>query len=164
MKCNYCDFVWEDEEEYGKHLNATHTKCFHCSTVFNNDEFDDDYAICGKCREKKNEDQIAKEIAKMSDGEVVQNVEKYFPKWTATESMKRMLIKYGHLDEQVYFLEILRLESLCRRAAEEIKMLDDKLQEISPDPDGTHTSVNLLSRLDGRIGGWYTMAEPKEEK
>jgi len=163
MKCNYCDFVWEDEEEYGKHLNATHTKCFHCSTVFNNDEFDDDYAICGKCREKKNEDQIAKEIAKMSDGEVVQNVEKYFPKWTATESMKRMLIKYGHLDEQVYFLEILRLESLCRRAAEEIKMLDDKLQEISPDPDGTHTSVNLLSRLDGRIGGWYTMAERSEE-
>ena len=119
MKCNYCDFVWEDEEEYGKHLNATHTKCFHCSTVFNNDEFDDDYAICGKCREKKNEDQIAKEIAKMSDGEVVQNVEKYFPKWTATESMKRMLIKYGHLDEQVYFLEILRLESLCRRAVSE---------------------------------------------
>ena len=163
MKCNYCDFVWEDEEEYGKHLNATHTKCFHCSTVFNNDEFDDDYAICGKCREKKNEDQIAKEIAKMSDGEVVQNVEKYFPKWTATESMKRMLTKYGRLDEQVYFLEILRLESLCRRAAEEIKVLDDKLQEISPDPDGTHTSVNLLSRLDGRIGGWYTMAEPNEE-
>lgn len=33
MKCNYCDFVWEDEEEYGKHLNATHTKCFYCSTV-----------------------------------------------------------------------------------------------------------------------------------
>ena len=42
MKCNYCDFVWEDEEEYGKHLNATHTKCFYCSTVFNNDEFDDE--------------------------------------------------------------------------------------------------------------------------
>jgi len=110
------------------------------------------------------EDQIAKEIAKMSDDEVIQNVEKYFPKWTATESMKRMLTKYGRLDEQVYFLEVLRLESLCRRAAEEIKMLDDKLQEISPDPDGTHTSVNLLSRLDGRIGGWYTMAEANEEK
>ena len=56
MKCNYCDFVWEDEEEYGKHLNATHTKCFHCSAVFNNDEFDDDYAICGKCREKESEE------------------------------------------------------------------------------------------------------------
>jgi acetyl-CoA carboxylase beta subunit len=56
MKCNYCDFVWEDEEEYGKHLNAAHTKCFHCSTVFNNDEFDDDYAICGKCREKESEE------------------------------------------------------------------------------------------------------------
>jgi DNA-directed RNA polymerase subunit RPC12/RpoP len=56
VKCNYCDFVWEDEEEYGKHLNATHTKCFHCSTVFNNDEFDDDYVICGKCREKENEE------------------------------------------------------------------------------------------------------------
>ena len=109
-----------------------------------------------------NEDQIAKEIAKMSDDEVIQNVEKYFPKWTATESMKRMLTKYGRLDEQVYFLEILRLESLCRRAAEEIKMLDDKLQEISPDPDGTHTSVNLLSRLDGRIGGHY--AHPSLEE
>ena len=110
------------------------------------------------------EEKIAKEIAKMTDDEVIQNVEKYFPKWTATESMKRMLIKYGRLDEQVYFLEVLRLESLCHRAAEEIKMLDDKLQEISPDPDGTHTSVNLLSRLDGRIGGWYTMAEPNEEE
>ena len=56
MKCNYCDFVWEDEEEYGKHLNTTHTKCFYCSNVFNNDEFGDDYAICGKCRDKENEE------------------------------------------------------------------------------------------------------------
>ena len=56
MKCNYCDFVWEDEGEYGKHLNATHTKCFYCSNVFNNDEFGDDYAICGKCRDKENEE------------------------------------------------------------------------------------------------------------
>ena len=110
------------------------------------------------------EEHIAKEIAQMSDDEVIQNAKKYFPESTATAVIKRMLTKYGRLDEQVYFLEILRLESLCRRAAEEIKMLDDKLQEISPDPDGTHTSVNLLSRLDGRIGGWYTMAEPNEEK
>ena len=110
------------------------------------------------------EDQIAKEIVQMSDDEVIQNVKKYFPGSTATAVMKRMLTKYGRLDEQVYFLEILRLESLCRRAAEEIKVLDDKLQEISPDPDGTHTSVNPLSRLDGRIGGWYTMAEPNEEE
>ena len=58
--------------------------------------------------------------------------------------------------------EIIRLKSLCRRAADEIKMLDDKLQEISPDPDGTHTSVNLLSRLDGRIGGHY--AHPSLEE
>ena len=109
------------------------------------------------------EDQIAKEIAQMSDDEVIQNAKKYFPESAATAVMNRILTKYGRLDEQVYFLEILRLESLCRRAAEEIKMLDDKLQEISPDPDGTHTSVNLLSRLDGRIGGWYTMTEPNEE-
>jgi hypothetical protein len=110
------------------------------------------------------EEQIAKEIVQMSDDEVIQNVKKYFPESIATAVMKRMLTKYGRLDEQVYFLEILRLESLCRRAAEEIKMLDDKLQEISPDPDGTHTSVNLLSRLDGRIGGWNTMAERSEEE
>ena len=118
------------------------------------------------------EDQIAKEIAKMSDDEVIQNVEKYFPKWTATESMKRMLTKYGRLDEQVYFLEILRLESLCRRAAEEIKMLDDIIIDyeegnasIPKRENGCYgyASVNLLSRLDGRIGGWYTMAEPNEE-
>ena len=51
----------EDKEylqmkDNGNHLNATHTKCFHCGTVFNNDEFDDDYAICGKCREKESEE------------------------------------------------------------------------------------------------------------
>ena len=119
------------------------------------------------------EDQIAKEIAQMSDDEVIQNVKKYFPESAATAVMKRMLTKYGRLDEQVYFLEILRLESLCRRAAEEIKMLDDIIIDyeegnasIPKREDGCYgyASVNLLSRLDGRIGGWYTMAEPKEEK
>jgi len=65
------------------------------------------------------EDQIAKEIAQMSDDEVIQNAKKYFPESTATAVMKRMLTKYGRLDEQVYFLEILRLESLCRRAVSE---------------------------------------------
>ncbi len=119
------------------------------------------------------EDQIAKEIAKMSDDEVIQNAKKYFPESTATAVMKRMLAKYGRLDEQVYFLEILRLESLCRRAAEEIKMLDDIIIDyeegnasIPKIEDGCYgyASVNLLSRLDGRIGGWYTMAEPNEEK
>ena len=60
MKCKYCDFAWEDEEEYGKHLNATHTRCFYCSSVFSNDQFDDDYAICGKCRDKENEEDTSK--------------------------------------------------------------------------------------------------------
>ena len=120
-----------------------------------------------------NEEQIAKEIAKMSDDEIIQNAKKYFPESAATAVMKRMLTKYGRLDEQVYFLEILRLESLCRRAAEEIKMLDDIIIDyeegnasIPKKEDGCYgyASVNLLSRLDGRIGGWYTMAEPNEEK
>jgi hypothetical protein len=119
-----------------------------------------------------NEDQIAKEIAKMSDDEVIQNAKKYFPESAATAVMKRMLTKYGRLDEQVYFLEILRLESLCRRAAEEIKMLDDIIIDYEegnasiPKREGGcygYASVNLLSRLDGRIGGWYTMTEPNEE-
>ena len=48
------------DEEMGKKvlaaLNENFTRCFYCSSVFSNDQFDDDYAICGKCREKESEE------------------------------------------------------------------------------------------------------------
>jgi hypothetical protein len=56
MKCNYCDSTHKTKAEYHAHLNKKHTRCFYCSSVFNNDQFDDDYAICGKCREKESEE------------------------------------------------------------------------------------------------------------
>jgi len=56
MKCNYCDSTHKTKAEYHAHLNKKHTRCFYCSSVFNNDQFDDDYAICGKCREKENKE------------------------------------------------------------------------------------------------------------
>lgn len=37
-------------------LNENFTRCFYCSSVFSDNEFDDDYAICGKCRDKENEE------------------------------------------------------------------------------------------------------------
>ena len=46
------------DEEMGKKvlaaLNENFTRCFYCSSVFSDNEFDDDYAICGKCRDKEN--------------------------------------------------------------------------------------------------------------
>ena len=48
------------DEEMGKKvlaaLNENFTRCFYCSSVFSDNEFDDDYAICGKCRDKENEE------------------------------------------------------------------------------------------------------------
>ena len=48
------------DEEMGKKvlaaLNENFTRCFYCSSVFSDNEFDDDYAICGKCRVKENEE------------------------------------------------------------------------------------------------------------
>ena len=38
------------------YLNENFTKCFYCSSVFRDNELDDDYAICGKCRDKENEE------------------------------------------------------------------------------------------------------------
>ena len=38
------------------YLNENFTRCFYCSSVFSDNEFDDDYAICGKCRDKENEE------------------------------------------------------------------------------------------------------------
>jgi len=38
------------------YLNENYIKCFYCSSVFSINEFDDDYAICGKCRDKENEE------------------------------------------------------------------------------------------------------------
>jgi len=53
-KCNYCDFGYKDEKDYLKHLNETHTKCFYCGKVFNNNP--DDYAVCAKCGEVLEDD------------------------------------------------------------------------------------------------------------
>ena len=48
------------DEEMGKKvlaaLNENFTRCFYCSSVFSDNEFDDDYAICGKCRDKENKE------------------------------------------------------------------------------------------------------------
>ena len=38
------------------YLNENYIKCFYCSSVFSINQFDDDYAICGKCRDKENEE------------------------------------------------------------------------------------------------------------
>ena len=63
--------------------------------------------------------------------------------------------------------EILRLKSLCRRAAEEIRDLDDMIiKSIEdnkvieyPEEDKAYfagfSSINLLNRLDGRTNGGY---------
>ena len=39
-----------NEERYRAYLNENYIKCFYCSSVFSINQFDDDYAICGKCR------------------------------------------------------------------------------------------------------------------
>ena len=48
------------DEEMGKKvlaaLNENFTRCFYCSSIFSDNEFDDDYAICGKCRDKESEE------------------------------------------------------------------------------------------------------------
>ena len=63
--------------------------------------------------------------------------------------------------------EILRLKSLCRRAAEEIRDLDDMIiKSIEdnkvieyPEEDKAcsagFSSINLLNRLDGKTNGGY---------
>jgi len=63
--------------------------------------------------------------------------------------------------------EVLRLKSLCRRAAEEIRDLDDMIiKSIEdnkvieyPEDDAAHfagfSSINLLNRLDGITNGGY---------
>ena len=53
-KCSYCDFRYDEVHEYYKHLNAKHFKCM-CGTVFDQDEFGDDYILCKECREKGDE-------------------------------------------------------------------------------------------------------------
>lgn len=62
--------------------------------------------------------------------------------------------------------EIKRLRSLCLRAAEEIEMLDDiiirnNLEEQMNEEYPGMASVNLLSRLRGRIKGGYVENYPK---
>jgi hypothetical protein len=92
---------------------------------------------------EKMEELLAKEIASMSDSEVANNVGKFFGTKMADRSIESLC------------QEILRLQTLCLAAAEEIRVLDNELEKLSPTSDGTHTSINLLSRLEGRIGGWY---------
>ena len=91
----------------------------------------------------KIEEMLAREIASMSDTEVESNVSKFFRSKPLENNLENC------------HQEIFRLRTLCLRAAEEIKELDEKLESLSPSPEGTHTSINLLSRLEGRIGGSY---------
>ena len=62
--------------------------------------------------------------------------------------------------------EIQRLRSLCLRAADEIEMLDDIIvrNNYEEQMDEEHpgmASVNLLSRLRGRIKGGYVENYPE---
>ena len=62
--------------------------------------------------------------------------------------------------------EIKRLRSLCLRAAEEIEMLDDiiirnNLEEQMYEEYPGMASVNLLSRLRGRLKGGYVENYPE---
>jgi hypothetical protein len=91
----------------------------------------------------KMEELLAKEIASMSDSEVADNVGRFFR------------AKMSDRNIESSYQEILRLQTLCLAAAEEIRVLDNELEKLSPTSEGTHTSINLLSRLEGRIGGWY---------
>jgi hypothetical protein len=61
-KCKYCDFAYDDAtEDLLVHLNKTHAKCFYCNTVYGMNNFDDDYNICGLCREEDNEEHITRD-------------------------------------------------------------------------------------------------------
>jgi len=65
--------------------------------------------------------------------------------------------------------EVIRLKSLCRRSAEEIRDLDDTIIKITKEFPGVkeflgwkdddlwagESSINLLNRLDGRTNGGY---------
>jgi archaellum component FlaC len=62
--------------------------------------------------------------------------------------------------------EIKRLRSLCLRAADEIEMLDDiivrnNLEEQMNEEYPGMASVNLLSRLRGRLKGGYVENYPE---
>ena len=62
--------------------------------------------------------------------------------------------------------EIKRLRSLCLRAADEIEMLDDiiirnNLEEQTNEEYPGMASVNLLSRLRGRLKGGYVENYPE---
>ena len=61
-KCRHCDFMYEDMDEYLKHLNATHVSCGVCCEVV----FDkiDEFAICPKCRENWDGPQVGVRILK----------------------------------------------------------------------------------------------------
>ena len=66
------------------------------------------------------------------------------------------------LSVDMLLAEIIRLRELCKDAAEEIRYLDNILMECfydnrpphvdNPVDFGTFSSVNLISRLDGRLG------------
>lgn len=66
------------------------------------------------------------------------------------------------LSVDMLLAEIIRLRELCKDAAEEIRYLDNILMECfydnrpprvdNPVDFGTFSSVNLISRLDGRFG------------
>ena len=63
-KCKYCEFTYDDDGQTDAllvHLNKTHAKCFYCNTVYGMNDFDDDYNICGLCREEDNEEHITRD-------------------------------------------------------------------------------------------------------
>jgi len=79
-----------------------------------------------------------------------------------------ILEDYFNLALQVHDLqqEILRLKSLCFRAADEIEMLDDIIvrnnyEEQTNEEYMGVASVNLLSRLRGRLKGGYIENYPE---
>ena len=138
------------------------------------------------------EQKLAKEIGEMSDKAVEVAVKKYFVKNPCNEieigimdfdalqkelevaqSLHKVAVRERDYERTLcdrYKKEIIRLKSLCRRAAEEIRDLDDHIIALVGSYDGAGeqigydgdplacagmSSINLLNRLDGRTKGGY---------
>jgi len=56
MKCKYCEYKCDTNKQMLKHLNECHVSCAECGTVFDTDEFDDHWALCGKCCPNREEE------------------------------------------------------------------------------------------------------------
>jgi hypothetical protein len=101
--------------------------------------------------------------------ELVLKVEELQKELELVEALHKVAVRerdYERLICSERSFEIKRLRSLCLRAAEEIEMLDDiiirnNLEEQMNEEYPGMASVNLLSRLRGRIKGGYVENYPE---